>query len=167
MRRNPKEYYDFISRPRLARVAEVAGLRTAAEYAHEYDSESDVIDLFEAGINDVIPPLTAITKKHPELTQEQAFTIMSNDVTVATVGLLASMGEVGLHRLYDEDKEIFSLSDDRDAIILTHSIEPSPYGGCRAVNVREGHPEMTPMFRKFVPWAGSLAVLAHFEYHEL
>lgn len=164
MRRNPEEYYEFISRPRLKNLAEVAGLRTATEYAHTYDTESNAVDLFEAGIHDIIPPFSEITEQHPELTKDQLLAIMSNPETIVAYGLLASMGQEGLHRLYDEDGTHFTLSDSETAITLAHPVRSSPYGGCAAANVREKHLKMLPIFEKFVTWSGSLAVISHFEH---
>ena len=88
---------------------------------------------------------------------------MMNEKTIATYGILASMPQGALTDLYEDPDSHFALTDDARAVVLTKAVRTSPNFGCEAVDVRSGHPEMSPIFKKFVPWAGQLAVLAYYE----
>ncbi|MGV9002206.1 MAG: hypothetical protein ACOH18_04630 [Candidatus Saccharimonadaceae bacterium] len=161
MRRTPEEYFTFISQPILRQLAEVAGLRTIAEYCQEGGIETEAIDLFEAGITTLIPPLTAIVQAQPELTQSQAITIMNSEKTSE---LLLAIGQQELRRIYEDEAQPFTLSNDGTAITLAYPIHTNPNPGNEVVNSLSLTPEITPILKKFIPWAGSLAVLAHFEH---
>lgn len=164
MRRSAEDYYNEINRPTLHTLSETAGRFTAAEFSNEYDEESFAVDLFATGIHDIIPPFVAIADNTPELTKEKSLSLMRSSQTIATYGLLASMPQAGLARVNESAPEYFTLSDDTSSIILTQPIRSSPNYGCEAVDARSGSPEMSPLFKKFVPWAGSIAVLAYFEH---
>lgn len=163
MRRNPSEYYDFIERPLIGDLAEQAGNVTAAEFSHVFNAESEAIDLLKAGVQDIIPPFLTIVEAIPELQESQARAIMVHDITVATYGLLASMSQEGMSELYTHVSSYVQLSDMQDAITLVRPVTSSHEFGCEAVDTRTGRVDMTPLFKKFVPWAGSLAVSSYYK----
>ena len=163
MRREPNDYYNFINRPPLDELAEEAGNATAAEFSHIFNEESEAVDLYKAAIQDIIPPFETIAHQQPNLTPTQAHHIMAHDTTIATYGLLASMSQEVMHELYQHAASHVRLSEEKDAITLVNPVASSPSFGCEAVDAHSGQPEMSPLFRKFIPWAGSLAVLAYYE----
>ncbi len=165
MRRDPDEYYDTIERPGLLELHEEAGNFTAAEYSHEFNDESGAVDLFKAGIQDVIPAFSAIAEHNPELPQEEARALMMNEETIATYGLLASFSQQMVGLINSRALTHFALSADRQAIMFAQPTHSSSRFGCEAVKAQGGTVEMTHLFKKFVSWSGSLAVLAYFEDH--
>lgn len=164
MQRSPEEYYETLERPSLAKLVNRAALLTGAEFSHEYNRESEASDLFLAGISDIIPPIKAVFTTNPDLKKEHALKVVRDEQTIATYGLLASMAQERLYEINIRASEHFRLSDDHAAIIPTRPLIPSPSRGCEAVNAHHNTVEMTPMFKKFVAWSGSLAVLSFYEH---
>lgn len=162
MRRDPEAYFEQIQRPPLEMLAEVAGEYTAAEYSHVYGEESRAVDLLKAGIKDSIPPFEVIADAHPELTIEQALQVMTNPATTKTYGMLASMSQAEMQKVLAEASDYFTLDASTNALIAMKPITPDPGYGCEAVDMRHGKEEMSPVFKKFAPWAGSLAVYSYF-----
>lgn len=161
MRRSPEEYFEFISRPRLSQLGEVAGLRTIAEYCEEGGIESEAIDLFEAGINNLTPALNAIVQAQPEISEAHASAIITSQNTYE---LLASINPRELLRIYEEYTPAFALSVDSTTLVLVEPTLAIPNLGNEAAEIGNNKTETSPLLKNFIPWAGSLAVLAYFEH---
>jgi len=161
---NPEEIYELTGRPEPSHLPGAAHLFITDRYAELQEGESGAQDLLKYGIADTQTFILNIMQHHPDITFEKAVQIAQHERTINALAIIARQSSGVSTALIRHPGDVYDLDPTHTAIDTSETITPSYRNGCPAVEVVAGTVEPWPIFARFAPWAGKLALISYFDH---
>lgn len=165
----PQTLYHELGEPTINEQATVATKHILEKFTKSMGQNPER-DLLFYGLADTAQILMDIFKRHSNIDQDLGMRIALHPDTTNALAKLARHPESVYGTLLNTNPSdgIIRLeaAEGNEHIAVSPPHQLFPYrNGCPAVTVESG-PKPSPIFKRFVPWAGELAVLSYFDHKQ-
>jgi hypothetical protein len=161
---DPAQLYEDLGQPRTHELPGTARTHLMAEYGEKTGEKSELGYLLLYGIGQVSMYVSETMAHHPGIPIERAIAIARHQRTLDGLAIMAKQKPERSWQLFDRPGEIYRLSPDEQAIEVDQSVDVSNNRGCPAIEMNDGVLTPWPIFNRFAPWAGELAVHAFYKH---
>lgn len=160
----PDQVYEHIKQfPFELRANELTKL-LHSKFEEAYGANhADLILLY--GFGDTSKILSHALDKYGVTDRERAAKLAHDERTINAFARMARNTQEVFNTLVNNGEYRISTVDNED--FIDTDIDPRRFAGCPAVKVENGSALPLPIFKRFVPWAGEIAIDSYFEFKEI
>lgn len=138
--------------------------RLHGEFEEKYGrNTADLVLLY--GYGDTAEMLSYAMRHHPEVDYEMALKIVHDPRSINAFARIARNHTDRFDAIRRNGEYYLSMLGTSDVFFDT-AVDPQRFAGCPAVRVEGEIVKPIPIFERFVPWAGEIAVQSYFEFKE-